>query len=73
MRPAIYTGSSTTRRELAHELGLTGKGENFQAAGDLARPAELKSGQDDDKNFANFIITSYPVLRADADVLGGQV
>lgn len=84
LRPVAYAGSPKARGRLAGRLGLgpagNGKdrnGTNGGADGSQGPGADGATAsaaeEEEEPERANVVITSYNVLRADADVLGKQV
>lgn len=72
LRPVAYAGSASKRKQLAKHLGLT----NTAPSPPSAEVTPKKKAEGDGAgtaDFANVIITSYSVLRSDAEILGEQV
>lgn len=74
LRPMAYTGSPARRKQLAAQMGLTDPaghrppaGENAKRRGE-GRPVGGASG-----GMPNVVVTSYSVLRSDAEVLESEV
>ncbi|CAM9816122.1 unnamed protein product, partial [Ectocarpus sp. 12 AP-2014] len=84
LRPVAYAGPPQARRRLAGRLGLgpagnnkdrngtTGGADGSQGPGADGAKASAATEEEEEPERANVVITSYNVLRTDADVLGKQ-